>query len=161
MLVLIGSFKLLKAALLITVAIGAHHLLHHDVQDVVRHWARAVRVDPDNRYLHAVLSKLTGVNDRTLRELSVGTFCYAAVFITEGIGLVLRKRWAEYFTVISTAALLPLEGYEIYLRVRLAKIVVLVFNLAIVGYLIWRLWRTRKTALSLGAAGFEPTTSTL
>ena len=31
----------------------------------------------------------------------------------EGIGLLMRRLWAEYLTVIATAILLPLEVYEI------------------------------------------------
>ena len=30
-------------------------------------------------------------------------FLYAALFMTEGIGLALCRRWAEYMTIITTA----------------------------------------------------------
>jgi uncharacterized membrane protein (DUF2068 family) len=45
--------------------------------------------------------------------LSVGTFFYGGLFATEGIDLLLRKRWAEYFTIITTSLFIPLEIYEI------------------------------------------------
>jgi uncharacterized membrane protein (DUF2068 family) len=142
-LVLIGLFKLLKAALLFTVGLGLHHMLHHDAEEFLRQCVHAIRIDPENRYIHAGIAKVTGLNPRTLHDLSVGTFAYAALFAVEGLGLVLRKRWAEYLTVISTTGLLPLEIYELVHRPRPAKMVVLVLNLAIVAYLIFGLYRTR------------------
>jgi len=142
-LILIGLFKLTKAVLLIAAGIGALKLLHKDVGDTVMHWVNVLRVDPDNRYIHRLLAKIFAVTPKQLKELSVGTFFYAALLLTEGVGLVLRKHWAEYFTVISTAALLPLEVYELIHRFTAAKVAVLVVNLAIVWYLVIRL-RTNR-----------------
>jgi len=62
---------------------------------------------------------------------------------TEGIGLLLRRRWAEYFTIIMTALFLPLEIYEIVEKVTLTRVVVLIINAAIVWYLVQRV---RKSA---------------
>ena len=68
--------------------------------------------------------------------LSAISFFYAALFGTEGVGLYLRKRWAEWFVVIVTGSLLPLEIYEIAHRVTALKIGVMTINLLILGYLI-------------------------
>jgi uncharacterized membrane protein (DUF2068 family) len=144
--VLIGISKLLEAALLVIIAVGAHKLLHHDIEDTLEHWARAVRVDPDNHLIRGLLTHTTGISERKLEAISVGTFLYAALFGIEGTGLVLRKRWAEYVTVISTAGFLPIEVYELFHHPRLAKVVVLVINALIVVYLVWRLYQTRKSA---------------
>jgi hypothetical protein len=88
-LVLIGLFKLFKALLLI--AIG------------VMHWTEVLRVDPENRLVHGLLVRIFRVTPRQLKELSLGTFLYAGLFATEGVGLLLRKRWAEYFTIVTTS----------------------------------------------------------
>ena len=45
------------------------------------------------------------------------------------------------FTVVITASLVPLEIYEIHRHPTAAKIGVLVINLAIVGYLVYRIRR--------------------
>jgi uncharacterized membrane protein (DUF2068 family) len=132
----IALFKLFKAALLIAVGIGAHKLLHHDVAETVLHWVEVLRVDPDNRFIHRLLTRIFAVTPAQLRAASVGTFIYAGLLLTEGLGLLLRKRWAEYFTIITTAGLIPLELYEISLHVTIAKFFVLVINVAIVIYLI-------------------------
>ena len=137
-LVLIGIFKLLKALLLIAVGIGAIHLLHKDVAGAVTHWITVLRVDPDNRYLHGFLTKIFRVTPKQLKELSVGTFFYAGLFATEGVGLLLRKRWAEYFTIVTTGALIPIEIFELARHFTAAKLVVLFINALIVWYLVKR-----------------------
>ncbi len=140
-LILIAIFKLLKGLALIAVGIGALRLMHRDVAASVAHWVNVFRVDPDNRYIHRALVKVLAVSPGQLKELSAGTFFYAALLLTEGIGLLLRKRWAEYFTVITTALLIPLELYEIAKHVTAVKLGVLAINVAIVWYLIRRLRR--------------------
>src|ERR1700681_1788472 len=111
-LILIALFKLVKALLLIAVGIGALRLLHKDVGSVIDHWVEVLRVDPDNHYVHSLLVKLFRVTPKQLEAVSVGTFFYAALLLTEGVGLLMRKHWAEYFTVITTAVFIPLEVFE-------------------------------------------------
>jgi uncharacterized membrane protein (DUF2068 family) len=137
----IAIFKLFKGVLLLLVGIGALRLLHRDVGEVVFHWVDVLGVDPDNRLIHRLLSRVLTVSPKQLKEASVGTFVYAGLLLTEGTGLWLRKRWAEYFTIITTAGLIPLEVYEIHRHLTAIKIVVLVINAAIVIYLIARVRR--------------------
>ena len=143
----IAIFKLVKCVLLILVGIGAIRMLHRDIGDVVEHWINILRVDPDNHLVHRIISKILAVTPGQLKALSIGTFFYAAILGTEGVGLLLRKHWAEYFTVISTAVFIPLEIYEIAKHVSIAKIIVFLVNVAIVVYLIMRI-RNRKRAES-------------
>lgn len=69
----------------------------------------------------------------------VGSFVYAAIFATEGIGLLAAKRWARYFTAIVTASFLPLEFYAIAQHPDELKAIVIALNIAIVIYLIARI----------------------
>ena len=68
----------------------------------------------------------------------------AAVFIVEGVGLLLRRHWAEYLAVIATASFLPLEIYELVERVEASRALVVLVNLAIVVYLAARLAAERR-----------------
>ena len=74
--------------------------------------------------------KVFNVTPKQLKELSAGTFVYAAIFLTEGTGLLLRKHWAEYMTLISTGLFIPLEIYEIHRHFTMLKLVVTVVNVA-------------------------------
>jgi uncharacterized membrane protein (DUF2068 family) len=143
-LLLIAAFKLIKGLALLALGIGALKMLHKDVAAEIGQWIDVLRVDPHNHYIQMLLDKLGMVDDRKLKALSIGTFFYSALFLTEGVGLALRKRWAEYLTIISTASLLPLEVYEIVKRASAPKVVVLLANIAIVVYLVLEVRRTRN-----------------
>ena len=142
-LLLIALFKLFKGVLLLMVAIGALHMLHRDVAASVMHWIDYFRVDPDNRFIHRIIVRSFGIQAKQLREISAGTFFYSSILLTEGIGLLLKKHWAEYFTVISTAVFIPLEIYEIFRRFTFVRVGILIVNVAIVWYLINRIRQRR------------------
>src|SRR5439155_22225703 len=114
--------------LLLVFGLGVLHLLHKDVADVLASWIAHVHVDPDNRYVDRALGALTSLDDRRLKVIGAGTLCYAALLLTEGIGLLLRQRWAEYFTVIVTASFIPLELYELVRHVTVPRLMVLAVN---------------------------------
>jgi uncharacterized membrane protein (DUF2068 family) len=134
----IGLFKLFKALLLVAIGFGAIHFLHHDAQAALLHWAQVLHVDPEGRFVHKLLVKVFNVTPKQLKELSVGIFFYAGLFATEGIGLLLRKRWAEYVTIVTTSGLIPLEAYEIGRHFTVTRLVVTVVNILIVIYLVRR-----------------------
>lgn len=133
----IAIFKWTKGAILLAVAAGAISLFHKDVQAQVEHWVTACRIDPDNRYIAAALEKLDVVHTRELKQLSFLSAVYAAIFLTEGTGLALRKRWAEYLTIVATGLLIPVEIYELWKTASVLKAVLLFGNIAIVLFLIW------------------------
>jgi uncharacterized membrane protein (DUF2068 family) len=135
----IALFKLVKALLLILVGVGVLSLVHKDATATIARWIAAVRVDPDNRFIHSLLVKSSLWDDKMLEEAGAGTFIYAALFLVEGIGLLLRKRWAEYFTVVITGSFIPLEVYELVDRFTIVKMVAIVVNIAMVWYLIVQL----------------------
>jgi hypothetical protein len=97
--VLIGLFKLVKGIVLLVVAVGLLKLVHRDVAAAVTHWVELLRLDPENEHIHRAISRVFRVTPAQLRELSAGTLLYSAMFLTEGVGLLKRKHWAEYLTV--------------------------------------------------------------
>ncbi|MBV8194921.1 MAG: DUF2127 domain-containing protein [Candidatus Dormibacteraeota bacterium] len=70
--------------------------------------------------------------------LAVGAFCYGLLECLEGIGLVLRRRWAEYLVLLATGAFIPLEIDELVRRPTVWKAIALLINIAIIVYLIRR-----------------------
>ena len=56
--------------------------------------------------------------------------------LVEGVGLWLARRWAEYLTVVATAAFLPLEVYELTRTVTVTKLAAFAINVVVVAYLI-------------------------
>jgi uncharacterized membrane protein (DUF2068 family) len=133
---LIAIFKLTKAILFFCAGIGLLHYLNKDVEERLHHLMDSLHVDSDNHIPRWVLTQAGLLNKNKLEALSAVAFFYSALFATEGTGLFLRKRWAEWFVVIVTASLLPLEAYEIWHKVTAAKILLTIGNLLILGYLI-------------------------
>jgi uncharacterized membrane protein (DUF2068 family) len=138
---LIAFSKLVKAAALIVAGIGALKLVNADLDAVVDYWVAKLCLDPDSRLVSLVIEKFTNLPPHRFRQLEIGSFVYAAVFLTEGIGLWLLKRWAEWLTVIVTGSLIPIEIYEIFRRPTVIKIAALLINVAVVAYLIYRIVR--------------------
>jgi uncharacterized membrane protein (DUF2068 family) len=66
------------------------------------------------------------------------------MLLTEGTGLLLGKRWAEYFTIIATSSFIPLEIYELYRHVDLTRVALLLINIAVVIYLVFEVARNRR-----------------
>ena len=132
-------FKLLKAILLIAVGVGALKLLHADVASVLEQWAARMGLGPDSRYVGRLILKAATLTPDRIKDLGVGSFIYAGLFLTEGIGLWLVKRWAEWLTVIITSSLAPVEIYEIYRNPSGLKVFVLILNIVAVGFLIYRI----------------------
>jgi uncharacterized membrane protein (DUF2068 family) len=144
-LLLIGLFKLAKAIFFFGVGVGAIHLLHKDLEDEIMRLALKLRFDPESRFVSLLLDKVDLIDAHRLRQISVATFGYSALALTEGVGLLLEKVWAEYLTVILTASFLPWELYELVRRLDWLHLSLLLINLAVLGYLVWLLRRKKSS----------------
>jgi len=74
---LIALFKLLKAALLIAVGVGALRLLHKDVAGTLEHWVELLKLDPNNHYIDTALEKASNITPDKIKELGLGSMIYA------------------------------------------------------------------------------------
>jgi hypothetical protein len=152
----IGLFKLLKATLLVVLAIA---LLAELPAQLAEHAQRAVAWlggRPGSELLERGVARLWGLGTPTAHRLAAAALCYAAMFLAEGVGLFLRKTWAEWFTVIETASFIPLELYELAKGPRPWKVAALVGNVLILAYLAARrmgAMRARGQARRLPATG--------
>jgi uncharacterized membrane protein (DUF2068 family) len=136
---LIAIFKLIKASLLIVAGVGILKLLHNDVASTLDHWVAMLGMDPGNRFVDHALRNAANIPPNRIKDLGLGSFIYAGLFLTEGIGLWMLKRWAEWFTVVITASLVPFEVWEIHHHPSPLKILALLINIAVVGYLVYRI----------------------
>jgi uncharacterized membrane protein (DUF2068 family) len=142
-LLLIGLFKLGKSLLFFCLGCGAIHLLHKDLGDEVMRWVTSLKFDPESRFVSLLLDKVDLIDAHRLREISLATFGYSAVALTEGVGLLMEKVWAEYLTLILTISFLPWELYELARKPDWFRLSLLVTNLAVLAYLVWLLRRKK------------------
>jgi len=137
----IAIFKMAKSAFFFCVGMGALHFLHKDLGDEVLKLARELHRDPEGKLVSLALKNVHLIDEHRLRQLGVGTFSYSALALTEGIGLLLEKTWAEFLTLGLTISFLPWEIYEILREVTWIKAGLFAINLAVLGYLVWLLER--------------------
>jgi uncharacterized membrane protein (DUF2068 family) len=136
-LLLIGLYKLSKAIFFAALGFGALDLIHRNLGDLVLHLVDALRLDPMNKFVSMAMDRADLIGGHQLRQASMASFGYAVLCLIEGTGLVMRKVWAEYFTVFLTAGAMPWEGYELLERYTAFKLGLLLVNMAVLLYLLW------------------------
>lgn len=138
-LTLIALFKFGKAVLLIALGLGALQLIRSDIREQANTMFDALGSSIDVVPVLKLLRRIGAVAPWRLRLIGSGAFLYAALFMTEGVGLWRQRRWAEYLTVIATASFIPFEVFELTRRLTYPRAGALTINIAVVAYLIWRL----------------------
>jgi uncharacterized membrane protein (DUF2068 family) len=133
--------KLIRAVVLAALGVGLLVAGHNGWLDYWADWAEnQLNLNVGRSVILQLLLRLLvyvgAFNHITLLALSA--LLYAALETTEGVGLAMRRRWAEYLTVIATGVLIPYEFYEVLRRPTLLKVGALALNLAVVGYLAYR-----------------------
>jgi len=130
-----------KALVLIALGIG---LLVAGQQGWLTQWASSAQqqlnLDSDETIIEQLFFRLLVLigNLPHTTLLAIAAFAYSLLEGTEGIGLAMRRRWAEYLTVIATSVLIPFEAYEVVNKVTLFRVGALLLNVAVVGYLAYR-----------------------
>jgi uncharacterized membrane protein (DUF2068 family) len=132
----IALYKLLKVLLLLALAYGEVRLSDASLTAKLVTWASARPLGLEHKVVTWLLEWFSGLSDTRVHALRMVTLAYAAVFAVEGVGLWMRKRWAEWMTTIITASLIPLELWELFHRPNIGKAAVFVANVAIVVILI-------------------------
>ena len=135
-LILIAAFKLAQALLFAAFGVGALRLLHKDVADVLTRFAEHMRFNPESRFVNFLLDRASLITDQQLWRIGAVVFIYAGLDMIEGIGLYLEQPWAEYLTLAITASFLPLEVFEVFRRITLIRVSLLVVNALVFLYLL-------------------------
>lgn len=133
--------RIVKATVLIALAIG---LLVAGERGWLATWSEYAEEQLNLAAGHSLIIQLllkllllVGNISHTM-VLAIGAIAYALLEGTEGVGLAMRRRWAEYLTVIATGVLIPYEAYEVVNKVTLFRVGALLLNVAVVGYLAYR-----------------------
>lgn len=138
----IAVFKITKVVLLLATAYGVLRLREPTVIARLYGWAASMPSGLEQEWVRRGLSFISGLSPGRINALGFVTLAYAAVFTTEGIGLWMGKRWAEWLTAIVTGSLIPLEIWEMAHRPGIGKAGVIAVNVAIVWYLVRQLQQT-------------------
>ncbi|MBI5560942.1 MAG: DUF2127 domain-containing protein [Deltaproteobacteria bacterium] len=128
--------KLSTGAVELVLSAGAISFLNRDLESITLNAAAYLNLDVENRSIQLLIRKAGMISNGTILGVSGGLLLFGVLALTEGWGLHMRRRWAEWLTVISTSSFIPFEIYEIIKNISIIKTGTLILNCAIVYYLV-------------------------
>ncbi len=139
---LIALFKIAKGALLFLLGFSLLFLNARVIwMDKISDWADAEILLGHTKFVTFLLNKLQDVlAGGQLRATGFLALFYCGVLLTEGIGVYLQMRWAEFLMIFATGALIPLEVRHLWHRPSVAAVLILLANC----FIVWFLYRVLK-----------------
>ncbi|MEO6925021.1 MAG: DUF2127 domain-containing protein [Rhodanobacter sp.] len=132
----IAFYEIIKTVCLVLLALAAFHLDRQDNFEHLVHWLEHLDLTGSNGLRWKLVNTLVAFGPSKFVAIGLVTLGYAVLFAIEGTGLWMGKHWAEWFTVIATGSLIPIELYETLHRFGWIKLAMLVGNVAIIVYLV-------------------------
>src|SRR6476469_7371871 len=113
---LIAVFQIAKGCLLLALGFSLLCLNARDAwMDQISDWIDGDILLGHSHYVTFLLNKLQDVlAGGQLRATGFLVLFYCGVLLTEGIGVYMQQRWAEFLMVFATATLIPLEVRHIW-----------------------------------------------
>jgi len=139
---LIALFKIAKGALLFLLGFSLLFLNARVIwMDKISDWVDAEILLGHTKFVTFLLNKLQDVlAGGQLRATGFLALFYCGVLWTEGIGVYLQMRWAEFLMIFATGALIPLEVRHLWHRPSVAAVLILLANC----FIVWFLYRVLK-----------------
>jgi uncharacterized membrane protein (DUF2068 family) len=139
---LIALFKIGKGVLLLVLGVS---LLFLNARtrwlDAFSNWIADEILLEHSKAVAYLLHKLQAVlAGGTLRATGFLALFYTAILFTEGIGVYMQQRWAEFLMVFATATLIPIEIRHLWHRPGLVGALILLANC----FIVWFLYRVLK-----------------
>jgi uncharacterized membrane protein (DUF2068 family) len=135
---IIALFKITKGALLLLLGTSFLFLNARVAwMDAISGWAADEILLEHSKAIRFLLNRLQEMlSGGALRATAFLALFYCGVLFTEGIGVYLQKRWAEWLMIFATAALIPVEVRHIWHRPGLAGFLIFIANC----FIVWFLW---------------------
>ena len=139
---LIALFKIAKGVLLLVLGVSLVFLnMRTRWMNAISDWTADEILMEHSRAVAWLLHKLQAVlAGGALRATGFLALFYSAVLFTEGIGVYMEQRWAEWLMIFATAALIPVEVRHIWHRPGLVGVLILLANC----FIVWFLYRVLK-----------------
>ncbi len=139
---LIALFKIAKGVLLLALGVSLIFLnARTRWMDALSNWTADEILLEHSKAVSYLLHKLQSIlAGGTLRATGFLALLYTAILFTEGIGVYMQQRWAEFLMIFATAALIPVEIRHVWHRPGLVGALILMANC----FIVWFLYRVLK-----------------
>jgi uncharacterized membrane protein (DUF2068 family) len=142
----IAVFELIKGVAALAASLGVLSLAHSDVVGLANALIGHYHLDPDAHYPQLLIQAADWVASSNLYNILALGVCYAAVRLIEAYGLWRDRVWAEWLAALGGALYLPFELMHLIKHVTVTNSLVLIANLAVVGFMVFRLKARRHEA---------------
>jgi uncharacterized membrane protein (DUF2068 family) len=139
----VALFEGAKGLLVLLVGFELLTYIHKDINEAAMHLVKHLHLNPASHYPRIFLDVMEHMDDTRLWSMALAAAMYFVVRMIEATGLWLRKTWAEWFAVLTGGMYIPIEIYEVFIKVTWPRITVLVVNIGIVSYLLFVLIKER------------------
>jgi len=129
------AFKLVRGVLGLVLAVKAYELVGEDLRPHFDAAIRGLKLDPETEFFDRLGDRIDAITPGNVKWAATGALLYGALSLGEGLGLILRSRWAGRLVLAESAFFVPVETYGIIKEPSAAIVVVLIVNVAIVVYL--------------------------
>ncbi|HLW35091.1 MAG TPA: DUF2127 domain-containing protein [Chthoniobacterales bacterium] len=157
---IIALFKIFKGVLLFVAGFSLLFLNSRPGWlDQISDWTEDQLLLHHTKAMVFLLSKVQEIvsGGGALRATAFLALFYCAVLLTEGIGVYLEKRWAEFLMIFATAAFIPLEIRHVWHRLISHHAIVAAMILLLANcFIVWFLYLVLKRDKSIPPAKVEP-----
>jgi len=140
----VAVFEAVKGAVVLAVGFGVLQILHKDVHSIAYEFISRLNLNPAHKYPTIFIDLASNITDHKLWLFAGLALIYSAFRFLEGYGLWQEKGWAEWLAVVSGTVYLPIEMYEIFVKVTFIRVLVLVANIVVVGIITYILIQKRS-----------------
>jgi uncharacterized membrane protein (DUF2068 family) len=140
----IAVFEAIKGALVLTAGFGLLHFLHKDAHRIAYEFISRVHLNPVQKYPKIFIDLADNITDGKLWFFAGLALIYSVFRFVEGYGLWKQRVWGEWLAVVSGTIYLPIEIYEVGVKVSFVSVFALVANIIVVGIVTYVLIQKRQ-----------------
>jgi uncharacterized membrane protein (DUF2068 family) len=129
----VAVFEAVKGIFVLVAGFGLLSLLHKDVHSIACEFISRVHLNPAQKYPKIFIDLADHITDGKLWFFAGLALIYSAFRFVEGYGLWKERVWAEWLAVVSGTIYLPIEIYEVFVKVSFVSVFALVANIIVVG----------------------------
>jgi uncharacterized membrane protein (DUF2068 family) len=135
----IAAERAFRAVVLLAVGITLVSHPHANWAGDISHLAGRLGLDPKDNWIQRIVQKVSTIHPGQSLFFGVVAIAYGVLEGAEAYGLARRRRWGEWLTVVATSLLFIPEIWELTKSATPLKVGVVLVNVLVVAYLLWRL----------------------
>jgi uncharacterized membrane protein (DUF2068 family) len=129
----VAVFEAVKGVFVLAAGFGLLSLLHKDAHRIAFEFISTLNLNPAQKYPKIFIDLADHITDGKLWFFASLALIYSAFRFVEGYGLWKERAWAEWLALVSGTIYLPIEIYEVCVKVSFVSVFALVANIVVVA----------------------------